>query len=119
MSAADLAAVLVTVATVVAVVVLLFAVVALRAALRHLGEVVDRLDRESAALADEVHRVVGRADVGLARSERLVAAAETMAADAAAASDLSRRVVAGPVIKVTSLAAGTRRATQRLRGNGR
>lgn len=119
MSAADLAAVLVTIATVVAVVVLLFAVVALRSTLRHLTEVVGRVEVESTELAAEVRRVVGRADSGLARSERLVAAAETMAANAEAAARLSREAVAGPVIKVTALAAGTRRAAQRLRGDGR
>lgn len=115
MSAADLAAVVVTIAALVALVVLLFAAQALLRALREARAAVDAVQAEAAPAAVQLHDAAARAAVGLERADQILAHAEGITTSLDTTSQLAYKIVTNPAIKVMAAASGTRRAAHRLR----
>lgn len=114
MSAADLAAVVVTVVCLAVVVVLVLAVQAIVRTLRELRLTVDQLRASTLPLVDDLHATVMRAEGELDRVDGVIERAERVTATADVASRLAYRAVAPPVIKTLSAVAGAGRATRVL-----
>lgn len=115
LSAADLALVLVTVASTVAVVAVLFALARLLATLRHVRRTVDELTAAALPLIDQLADAVEDANEELARVDRLVGSAESISATVDATSKLAYRALSAPVIKTVAVTSGASRAARRLR----
>lgn len=116
MSAGDVAAVVVAVASVAAVALL--AVVAV-AATRTLGAVrasVEELRREALPVVADLQRAARQANAELDRTDTLLTTAESVGATVDSFSRLLYLAVSNPLIKVMALATGTGRATRALRG---
>jgi hypothetical protein len=115
-SASDLAAVLLGVATLAVVAVLVLVTVQLRGALRHLRSEVVRLHEEVDVTVAELREVVGRARTEADRADSVLASVEEVAERVDAASELAYETFSKPVIKAVSIGSGTARAARRLRG---
>ena len=116
MSAADLAAVVVTVVCLAVIVVLVVAVQALVRTIRELRATVDDLRGATLPMVDDLHTTVSRAGHELERVDGIIDRAERISTTADVASRLAYRAVAPPLIKTASIVAGAGRATWRLRG---
>lgn len=116
MSAADLAAVAVTVVVLVAVGMLVVVAIAMVRALRELRRTVDVLRGETVATVIELRRTVEHAGDGLDRVDGLIESAERITGTVDSASRLTYRAITPPLIKTMSFMAGTARAARRLRG---
>lgn len=115
MSAGDVAAVVVAVASVVGVVVL---VVVARAALRTLAVVrtsAEDLHRESMTVVLDLQRAAEQATTELDRADGLITTAESVGATVDSFSRLLYLAISNPIIKAMAFAAGTGRAAQALR----
>ena len=104
MSAADLAAVVVTVVCLAVIVVLVIAVQALV-----------RTIRELRATVDDLHTTVNKAGEELERVDGIIDRAERISTTVDVASRLTLKAMAPPLIKTMSFVAGAGRATRRLR----
>jgi len=114
MSAADLAAVVVSVVCLAVVVVLVVAVQAIVRTLRELRLTVDQLRASTLPLVGDLHSTVLRAENELERVDEVISRAERISATADVASRLAYRAVAPPVIRTLSAVAGAGRATRVL-----
>ncbi|MBK9178385.1 MAG: hypothetical protein IPM45_02225 [Acidimicrobiales bacterium] len=115
MSAADVAAIVVTVLAALAVAAL---AVVLAATVRTLGEVRDALVEvrtRTDGLVVELEQAVGEARDGLDRVDRLLGTAEGISAAVSSTSRIAQAALSTPVIKTVALASGTQRAARRLR----
>jgi hypothetical protein len=104
--------------TVIATVVVLgglVAVVSLLRTARHLRSLAEELSEHTTAVLGEVEVTVARARGELDRVDELVGSAEAITETVGSASRLARVALAGPLIKVMALGAGTARAGRRLR----
>lgn len=122
MSATDLAAVVVAIASVVGVMLLLFALVAFTRTLRAVRASVDDIHTRLAGALDDARRATVRAADDLERVEGqlervdgVLAAAESVSATVDATARLAYLALSNPVIKVLAAASGTARAARRLR----
>jgi hypothetical protein len=118
MSATDLAAVLVALASLVAVGVLSVASLSLLRTMRELRGIVDHLRTETVPLVTSLHDTVRQAGDDLDRVEGVLASAERIATTVDSASRLTYRALSPPLIRTLSVVAGARRAGARLRGRG-
>ena len=115
MTAADLAAVVVTGCSIVAVVAVLFALQRALSTLREVRDALDRLTDQTLPLVDELAATVASANVELQRVDRLVGSAESISATVGATSKLAYRALSAPVIKTVAMTSGASRAAKRLR----
>jgi len=115
MSASDLAAVIVAIASVVAVVLLIFAVVAVNRTLQAMRMSIEELRRETLPVVDELHRTVITANAELDRLDGLIESASSVTATVDSASHLAYLAFSNPLIKAIAFAAGTSRAARALR----
>ncbi|MCU1455778.1 MAG: hypothetical protein JWN46_3924 [Acidimicrobiales bacterium] len=115
MTAADLAAVVVTGCSVVAVVAVLFALQRTLATLRQVRDALDQLVEHTLPLVDELSATVDAANVELERVDRLVGSAESISATVDATSRLAYRALSAPVIKTVAMTSGASKAAKRLR----
>jgi hypothetical protein len=114
-SATELAAVIVAVASVTAVVLLAVALIALTRTLRALREVATLVRTESLPVLNDLHDTVRSANDELERFDRLVSTAESVTGTVDSASRLAYLAMANPVIKGVAFASGTAKAARRLR----
>ena len=110
MSAADLAAVVVTIVCLAVVAVLVFAVQAHVRTLRELRLTVDELRSSTLPMVDDLHQTVTKAGDELERVDGVIERAERITATADVASRLAYRAFAPGLIKTMSAMAGVGRA---------
>lgn len=115
MSAADLAAVIVAVASVVAVVLLVFVVVAVNRTLTTLRLTVEQFRRDTTPVVGELHRTVVTANAELERLDTFLDSATSVSATVDSASHLAYLAFSNPLIKVMALATGTAKAAKALK----
>lgn len=106
MSAGDLVALIVAVATTAAFVLLVLALVALQRTLRDLRSATRELREHAIPAAQELRATVRQANSELDRVDGLLGNAEVVAGAVESASDLTYRAVSTPLIRVMSLGAG-------------
>lgn len=115
LTAGDLAAIIVAIASVVAVVLLVFVVVAVNRTLTELRLSVEQLRRETLPVVDELHRTVTTANAELQRLDVFLDSASSVTATVDSASHLAYLAFSNPLIKVMALATGTAKAAKALR----
>ena len=115
MSAADLAAVIVTGVCLAVVVVLVLAVISMARTMRELRETVDELRQSALPMVEDLRGTVARAGAELDRVDGVIGRAERISATVDHASRLTYRAFAPPLIKGLALVSGVGRATRRLR----
>ena len=115
MTAGDLAAIIVAIASVVAVVLLIFVVVAVNRTLSELRLSIEQVRRETLPVVDELHRTVTTANAELQRLDPLLESASSVSATVDSASHLAYLAFSNPLIKVMALATGTAKAAKALR----
>ena len=115
LSATDVAAIIVAIASVVAVVLLVFAVLSITRTLAALRLTIEQFRRETLPVVDEVHRTVTTANAELARMNGLLDSAESISSTVDSASHLAYLALSNPLIKAMAFGAGTARAARALR----
>lgn len=115
LTAGDLAAIIVAIASVVAVVLLVFVVVAVNRTLTEVRLSVEQLRRETLPVVDELHRTVTTANTELQRLDAFLDSATSVTATVDSASHLAYLAFSNPLIKVMALATGTAKAARALR----
>ena len=115
LSAADLAAIVVAIASVVAVVLLIFVVVAVNRTLSELRLSIEQVRRETLPVVDELHRTVTTANAELERLDVFLDSATSVTATVDSASHLAYLAFSNPLIKVMALATGTAKAARALK----
>ena len=115
MSAADVTALVVAVASTIAVCLLVGVVVWLARAVRALNRELDHLRVEVAETVHALEAAVGHAEAGMERTDGLLDAAERITVAAEARARLTTDALSTPLVKALALAAGTNRAAQRLK----
>lgn len=115
LTAGDLAAIIVAIASVVAVVLLVFVVVAVNRTLTEVRLSVEQLRRETLPVVDELHRTVTTANAELQRLDVFLDSATSVTATVDSASHLAYLAFSNPLIKVMALATGTAKAARALR----
>lgn len=115
LTAGDLAAIIVAIASVVAVVLLVFVVVAVNRTLTEVRLSVEQLRRETLPVVDELHRTVTTANAELQRLDVFLDSASSVTATVDSASHLAYLAFSNPLIKVMALATGTAKAARALR----
>jgi len=118
MSGSEWAAIIGAQVCLVLLVVLVAMIVRLDRATRDLRTAASEFRRESGAALRELREAVRDADYELDRVDALVSGAERVTHRVDAASALADRVITSPVVKAMAVGTGTRRAVQKLRGNG-
>jgi hypothetical protein len=114
-SAADLAAVIVAIASVVAVMLLILVVVSVNRTLTTLRLTIEQFRRETLPVVDELHRTVTTANVELERLDGLLDSATSVSSTVDSASHLAYLAFSNPLIKAMALATGTAKAAKALR----
>ena len=115
MSAGDLAAIIVAVASVIGVVVLVFALVSLTRTLATLRMSIEEMRRETLPVLDELQRTVVQANADLERLDTLLDSATSVTNTVDSASQLAYLAFSNPVIKAIAFATGTARAAKAFR----
>ena len=100
-------------------VVLVVMIVRLDRTTREVREAAASFARESGAALRELREAVRAADYELDRVDAIVSGAGRVTDRVDAASALADKVITSPVVKAMAVGTGTRRAVQRLRGNGK
>ena len=118
MSASDLAAIIVAIASVVGVVVLVFALLSLTRTLATLRMSIEELRRETLPVIDELQRTVTQANTDLERLDTLLDSATSVTNTVDSASQLAYLAFSNPVIKAIAFATGTARAAKAFRRKG-
>jgi hypothetical protein len=116
MTAGDLAAIVVAIASVVAVVLLVFALVAVTKTLTALRLSIEQLRRETLPVIDELEKTVTQANADLARLDGLLESASSVTQTVDSASQLAYLAFSNPIIKAIAFATGTARAARAFRG---
>ena len=116
MTAGDLAAIVVAIASVVAVVLLVFAIVSVTKTLTTLRLSIEQLRRETLPVIDELERTVTQANADLARLDGLLESASSVTQTVDSASHLAYLAFSNPIIKAIALATGTAKAAKAFRG---
>jgi predicted PurR-regulated permease PerM len=115
MSASDLAAIIVAVASIIGVAVLVFALVALTKTLATLRMSIEELRRETLPVIDELQRTVTQANTDLERLDTLLDSATSVSNTVDSASHLVYLAFSNPIIKAIALATGTAKAAKAFR----
>ena len=115
MTASDLAAIIVAVASIIGVAVLVFALVALTKTLATLRLSIEELRRETLPVIDELQRTVTQANTDLERLDTLLDSATSVTNTVDSASHLAYLAFAHPIIKAIALASGTAKAAKAFR----
>jgi hypothetical protein len=115
MSASDLAAIIVAIASVAVVVLLVFVVVSINRTLTAMRLSIEELRRETLPVVDELRRTVTTANAELQRLDGLIDSASSVTATVDSASHLAYLAFSNPLIKLIALAAGTSKAAKALR----
>ncbi len=115
MSAVDLAAVVVTIASVTGVVLAGFALRALTRTLAVLRTGIDDLRRDTLPAVAELQRSLDHVNAELDRLDDAVASVRSVSGTVDAASRLAYLAFSSPVIKAMALGAGTAKAARTLR----
>lgn len=115
MSASDLAAIIVALASVVGVIVLVLALVSLTRTLSTLRLSIEELRRETLPVLDELQRTVTQANTDLERLDTLLDSATSVTNTVDSASQLAYLAFSNPVIKAIAFATGTTRALRAFR----
>jgi uncharacterized protein YoxC len=118
-SAADLAAVIVAIASVAAVVLLVFVVVAVNRTLTTVRLTIEQFRRETMPVVADLHQTVKQANAELERVDGLLESASSVTATVDTASHLLYLAVSNPLIKAVGVAAGAGRAVRSLRRKGK
>jgi hypothetical protein len=108
----------VTVVATVVVLGLLLAAVSLTRTARRMRVLAEELTEHTAVVLGDVEVTVSRARGELDRVDDLIGSAEAITQTVGSASRLAHVALAGPLIKVMALGAGTARAGRRLRKAG-
>ena len=115
MSASDLAAIIVAVASIIGVAVLVFALVALTKTLATLRLSIEELRRETLPVIDELQRTVTQANTDLERLDNLLDSATSVTNTVDSASQLAYLAFSNPIIKAIAFATGTAKAAKAFR----
>lgn len=115
MSAADLAAVIVTGVCFAVVVVLVLAVISMVRTMRELRTTVDELRQAALPMVEDLRGTVARAGAELDRVDGVIGRAERISTTVDHASRLTYRAFAPPLIKGLALVSGVGRAARRFR----
>lgn len=115
MTATELAALIVAIASVVAVVLLGAVLVSIAKTLREVRTAVELLRSETVPLVQDLGDTVRNANAELERVDGLLGTAESIGGTVDSASRLAYLAFSNPVIKVLALATGTGRAARALR----
>ena len=115
MTATELAALIVAIASVVAVVLLAFVLLAITRTLREVRSAAELLRTETIPVMVEMGDVVRTANAELERVDDLLGTAESITGTVDSASRLAYLAFSNPVIKAAALASGTGRAARSLR----
>ena len=115
MSASDLAAIIVAIASVAVVVLLVFVVVSINRTLTMMRSSIEELRRETLPVVDELRRTVTTANAELQRLDGLIDSASSVTATVDSASHLAYLAFSNPLIKLIAFAAGTSKAAKALR----
>ena len=118
MSGSEWAAIIGAQVCLVLLVVLVVMIVRLDRTTRDLREATAEFRRDARVALGELHSAVRSADFELDRVDAIVTGAERVTQRADAATALADRVITSPVVKAMAVGTGTRRAMQRLRGDG-
>ena len=116
MTAGDLAAIVVAIASVVAVVLLVFAIVSVTKTLATLRLSIEQLRRETLPVIDELEKTVTQANADLARLDGLLESASSVTQTVDSASQLAYLAFSNPIIKAIAFATGTAKAAKAFRG---
>jgi hypothetical protein len=115
MTATDLAALIVTVASVVAVTLLVFGLITIQRTLRELRLAIEQLREETVPVVAELGEAVRTANMELERMDTLLGTAQSISGAVDSASRLAYQAFSNPVIKALALASGTGRAARTFR----
>jgi uncharacterized protein YoxC len=114
-TAEELAALIVAIASVVAVVLLAVALVSISKTLKAVRDTVELLRTETVPVMHELGQTVRNANVELERLDGVLGTAESIGGTVDSASRLAYLAFSNPVIKGLAFATGTGRAARRLR----
>ena len=117
MTATELAALIVAIASVVAVVLLFFTLVAVTRTLKEVRAAIEVLRTETVPVVVELGDTVRAANAELERVDTLLGTAESISGTVDSASRLAYLAFSNPVIKAMALASGTGRAARAFRRN--
>lgn len=115
MSATDLAAIVVAIASVVAVMLLVFGLISVQRTLMALRLSIEEVRRETLPVVSELQRTVSQANAELERVDGLIESAQSVTVTLDSFSRLAYLTFSNPVIKAAAFAAGTGRAARALR----
>jgi predicted PurR-regulated permease PerM len=115
LSASDLAAIVVAIASVVAVVLLVLALVSLTRTLQTIRLSVEELRRETIPVLDDLQRTVTQANADLERLDGLLDSASSVTQTVDSASQLAYLALSNPIIKAIAFATGTAKAARAFR----
>ncbi|MET0726670.1 MAG: DUF948 domain-containing protein [Acidimicrobiales bacterium] len=115
MTATELAALIVAIASVVAVVLLAMALIEITKTMRAMRNTVELLRAETVPVVADLGDTVRSANVELERLGGVIESAESIGGTVDSASRLAYLVLSNPVIKTIALASGTSRAARRFR----
>ena len=115
MSAADVAALILSVAALVLVVVLLLTLRVMLVTTAALREAADELRRTAVPLVSDVRDTVNATNAELERVGSLIGTAQSISTTVDRASRLAYLAVASPAVKVAAAGSGTARAARSLR----
>lgn len=115
MTATDLAAVVVAIASVVGVVLLILALVQVSRTLTALRLTIEQMRRETVPVLTELQRTVTVANVELEKLDGLLDSASGVTATVDSASHLAYLAFSNPVIKAMAVATGATKAAKALR----
>lgn len=115
MSAAELAVVILAVASLVGVGIMAFVAVSLTRTLAEVKLTAEELRRQALPLIDDASRAVATANAELVRVDGLVDSAQSISGTVDAASHLFYLAFSNPLIKILALGTGTAKAANALR----
>lgn len=116
MTAGDVAAIVVAVASAVLSVGLVFALASLSRTLRSVRVTVEQLRLETVPLLGGLRTTIEQANAELDRVDGVLEKAESIGSTLDSGSRLAYLAFSNPLIKLMALGSGTRRAARRLRG---
>jgi len=114
-SATELAALIVAIASVVAVVLLAVALVSITKTLRAVREATDLLRTETVPVMNELGQTARAANEEIARMGGVITTAESIGGTVDSATRLAYLAFSNPIIKALAFASGTGRAASRFR----
>jgi predicted PurR-regulated permease PerM len=115
MSASELAAIIVAIASIIGVAVLIFALIALTRTLATLRMSIEQMRQETLPVVNELQRTVTQANADLERLDALLDSATSVTNTVDSASQLAYLAFSNPLIKAIAFATGAARATKALR----